>query len=243
LALTLTAHVLKVILRIESSSLTVTMTAEHPPQQPRDRVRRPACLDGDTHAKLEALAKVFHRKHAAILRYVMHWGLAYTQGQTWPRLPIRPWEMAWADLSPSEGRRLPSPMMPKFSQQKIPVWAMLPKSMARSSHSCPTSTCATSAAPWRNFRRKRLTEPPRQSSSGPSIGSARTPWIPPLTKEGSYETRLGFPRVAPVGAAHRLRRLSDTGAHGCGQASQGWWLFGVLRGTILNAELVRQRYA
>jgi hypothetical protein len=66
---------------------------------------------------------------------------------------------------------------------------------------------------------------------------------PTLTKEGSYETSLGFPRVAPVGAAHRLRRLSDTGTHGCGWASQGWWLFGVLGGTILNAELVRQGYA
>jgi hypothetical protein len=63
----------------------MTMAEEHLSQRLRYRVRRQARLDGDTHAKLEALAKTFHRKRAAILRYVLHWGLAHSQGWTLDR--------------------------------------------------------------------------------------------------------------------------------------------------------------
>jgi hypothetical protein len=54
--------------------------AEHPAKQPRDSLRRQSRLDKDTSAKLEELAKMFHRTRAAVLRYVMQWGLAHTQG-------------------------------------------------------------------------------------------------------------------------------------------------------------------
>lgn len=56
-----------------------------PPPEPRPRQRRystrfQARLDSDTHAKLEVLANTFRRKCAAILRYVMDWGLAHAEG-------------------------------------------------------------------------------------------------------------------------------------------------------------------
>jgi hypothetical protein len=59
----------------------------HPPPEPRPRqrrysMRRQARLDAETYAKLEELAKTFRRKRAAILRYVMQWGLAHTTGWT-----------------------------------------------------------------------------------------------------------------------------------------------------------------
>jgi predicted transcriptional regulator len=68
----------------------------HPPPEPQPRqraysVRRQARLDADTHAKLEELARTFHRKRAAILRYVMQWEV--THAQTWtlvPSIPDRP---------------------------------------------------------------------------------------------------------------------------------------------------------
>jgi hypothetical protein len=59
----------------------------NPPPEPRPRQRRyrarhQARLDSDTYAKLEALRRTFRRKRAAILRYVMQWGLAHTTGWT-----------------------------------------------------------------------------------------------------------------------------------------------------------------
>jgi predicted transcriptional regulator len=59
----------------------------HPPPKPRPRqrrysVRRQARLDAETHAKLEALTRIFHRKRSAILRHVMQWGLGHTTGWT-----------------------------------------------------------------------------------------------------------------------------------------------------------------
>jgi hypothetical protein len=59
----------------------------HPPPELRPRhrrysVRRQARLDAETYAKLEALALTFRQKRAAILRYVMQWGLAHTTGWT-----------------------------------------------------------------------------------------------------------------------------------------------------------------
>jgi hypothetical protein len=69
--------------------------APTPESQPRHRrfsVRHQARLDADTHAKPEVLANTFRRKRAAILRYVMDWGLAHTQGWTIdPSIPGRPW--------------------------------------------------------------------------------------------------------------------------------------------------------
>jgi predicted transcriptional regulator len=57
------------------------------PQAPHHRrvrysVRYQARLDAETAAKLQELAAAFHRKHSAILRYVMQWGLAQTRGWT-----------------------------------------------------------------------------------------------------------------------------------------------------------------
>jgi hypothetical protein len=51
-------------------------------RQHRDSIRYQARLDAEMEAKLEALANTFHRKRAAILRYVMQWGLAQTTGWT-----------------------------------------------------------------------------------------------------------------------------------------------------------------
>jgi predicted transcriptional regulator len=68
----------------------------HPPPETRPRhrrysVRRQARVDAETQAKLEELAHTFHRKRAAILRYVMEWALAHTQGWTIdPSNPDRP---------------------------------------------------------------------------------------------------------------------------------------------------------
>lgn len=58
----------------------------NPPRGPQARhvrysVRHQARLDAETSAKLQELAAAFHRKHSAILRYVMQWGLA--QAQEW----------------------------------------------------------------------------------------------------------------------------------------------------------------
>ena len=62
--------------------------------QPRERrysVRQQARLNAGTHAKLEELAAVLHRKRADILRYVMDWGVAHTQGWSIdPSIPDRP---------------------------------------------------------------------------------------------------------------------------------------------------------
>jgi predicted DNA-binding protein len=49
------------------------------PRQRRYSARHQARLDTETHAKLEALTRTFCRKHAAILRFVMQWGLAHSQ--------------------------------------------------------------------------------------------------------------------------------------------------------------------
>jgi hypothetical protein len=62
--------------------------------QPRHRrysIRYQARLDAETEAKLEALSNTFHRKRAAILRYIMQWGLAHTRGWRLDRsIPDRP---------------------------------------------------------------------------------------------------------------------------------------------------------
>jgi hypothetical protein len=57
-------------------------SSEPQPRQRRYSVRRQACLDVETCAKLEVLARTFHRKRAAILRYVMQWGLTHTTAWT-----------------------------------------------------------------------------------------------------------------------------------------------------------------
>jgi hypothetical protein len=64
---------------------------EAPPRQRRSSVRRQARLDADTHAKLEELAHTFRQKRAAVLRFVIGWGLAHTNGWTIdPSIPDRP---------------------------------------------------------------------------------------------------------------------------------------------------------
>jgi hypothetical protein len=69
----------------------MTPPRERQPRQRRDRVRRQARLDAETHAKLEELARTFHRKRAAVLRFVMGWGLTQTQESTVdPSIPDRP---------------------------------------------------------------------------------------------------------------------------------------------------------
>jgi predicted transcriptional regulator len=51
-------------------------------RQRRYSTCRQARLDAETHAKLEALANSFYRKRAQILRHVMQWGIAHTNGWT-----------------------------------------------------------------------------------------------------------------------------------------------------------------
>ena len=65
--------------------------SEPQPRHRRYSVRHQARLDAETSAKLEALATTFHRKRAAILRYVMDWGLTHTPAWTIdPAIPDRP---------------------------------------------------------------------------------------------------------------------------------------------------------
>jgi hypothetical protein len=52
------------------------------PRQRRSSARYQARLDAETQAKLEELAKTFHRKRAPILRYVMQWGLSHARDWT-----------------------------------------------------------------------------------------------------------------------------------------------------------------
>jgi hypothetical protein len=60
------------------------------PRQRRYRIRHQARLDAETHAKLEELVSALHRKLAAILRFVISWGLAHTQEWTIdPSIPDR----------------------------------------------------------------------------------------------------------------------------------------------------------
>ena len=64
---------------------------EPQPRQRRYSVRQQVRFDTETHAKLEALANLFHRKRAQILRHVMQWGCAHTQEWTVdPSIPDRP---------------------------------------------------------------------------------------------------------------------------------------------------------
>jgi hypothetical protein len=68
----------------------------NPPPEPQPHRRRysarhQARLDAETHATLAALTKTFHQKCAAILRFVMQWGLVYTTARTVdPSIPDRP---------------------------------------------------------------------------------------------------------------------------------------------------------
>jgi hypothetical protein len=63
---------------------------EPQPRQRRYSVRCQARLDAETQAKLVVLTKTFHRKHAQILRQVMRWALAHTEGWTIdPSIPDR----------------------------------------------------------------------------------------------------------------------------------------------------------
>jgi hypothetical protein len=49
------------------------------PRQRRDSVRRQARPEAETSVKLKALVNTLHWKRAAILRYIMQWGLANTK--------------------------------------------------------------------------------------------------------------------------------------------------------------------
>jgi predicted DNA-binding protein len=48
----------------------------------RYSARHQARLDAETHAKLEELVAACQKKHAAILRYVMQWGITHSEGWT-----------------------------------------------------------------------------------------------------------------------------------------------------------------
>jgi predicted transcriptional regulator len=69
----------------------VTPARDPQPRQVRYSARWQARLDGGTGAKLDDLASTFRRKRGAILRFVMHWGLAHTTRWTIePSIPDRP---------------------------------------------------------------------------------------------------------------------------------------------------------
>jgi predicted transcriptional regulator len=61
---------------------------ERQPRQRRSSARWQARLDAETHAKLEQLASVFHRKRSGILRFVMQWGLQHSEGWTIEQSPV-----------------------------------------------------------------------------------------------------------------------------------------------------------
>ena len=58
------------------------------PRQRRYSVRHQTRLDAETHAKPEELARTFHRKHSAILCFVMQWGLHHSEGWTIDQSPV-----------------------------------------------------------------------------------------------------------------------------------------------------------
>jgi predicted DNA-binding protein len=63
------------------------------PQAPQPRhvrysIRHQARLDVETHAKLEELAAIFHRKRSTILRFVMQWGFHHSTGWTIDRSAV-----------------------------------------------------------------------------------------------------------------------------------------------------------
>jgi hypothetical protein len=58
-----------------------------PPRAPSPRhvrytARWQARFDGETRAKIEELACIFHRKRGPVLRYVIRWRLTQTRGWT-----------------------------------------------------------------------------------------------------------------------------------------------------------------
>jgi predicted transcriptional regulator len=58
------------------------------PRHVRYSVRHQARLDAETSAKLEELARTFHRKRSPILRFVMQWGLHHSTGWTIDRSAV-----------------------------------------------------------------------------------------------------------------------------------------------------------
>jgi predicted transcriptional regulator len=55
----------------------VTQSSVPQPRHVRHSTRWQARLDGETDGKLEELARTFHKKRGAVLRYVMQWGLTH----------------------------------------------------------------------------------------------------------------------------------------------------------------------
>jgi hypothetical protein len=55
---------------------------DHQPREPRASIRIDARLDAMTRAKVDDLATHFHQPRAAVLSYIMHWGLSH--GKTEP---------------------------------------------------------------------------------------------------------------------------------------------------------------
>jgi hypothetical protein len=66
----------------------VNLPSNQGPRQRRYTVRFQARLNAETSAKLEDLARTFHRKRSAILRCVMQWGLRHSTGWTIDRSPV-----------------------------------------------------------------------------------------------------------------------------------------------------------
>src|ERR1700752_1377967 len=58
----------------------MSATRESRPRNQCYSVRYQARLDAETHAKLQELVAVFHRKPSPILRCVMGWGITLTKG-------------------------------------------------------------------------------------------------------------------------------------------------------------------
>jgi hypothetical protein len=53
----------------------MTSPPDHKPRKPRASIRIDARLDAMTRAKVDDLATRFHQPRAAVLSYIMHWGL------------------------------------------------------------------------------------------------------------------------------------------------------------------------
>jgi predicted transcriptional regulator len=57
----------------------VNTPPDHKPNQPPSSIRMDARLDARTWAKVDDLAKRFHQPRAAVLSYIMQWGLSHSQ--------------------------------------------------------------------------------------------------------------------------------------------------------------------
>jgi predicted transcriptional regulator len=162
-----------------------------PPRAPHPRhvrygVRYQARLDGETSAKLDELARTFHRKRSVVLRFVMGWGLDQTQGWTVD---------ATIPTSPQLVTMLVSPELQQQVQETANRYHVTGAAWLR--HAMRQVTRDDFPASWR--------------AGEMTVRSHESGYYGRKFGEDSHETFPRCHRVAPVGLAHRLRRVSPRG--------------------------------